>query len=168
MTAVSRQSKYTCRQGDLSDAEEIHILMQQAFADYAKKKNEENDQEKVINSALREELQDVKTDLENNIVMVLSDDDQIIASLRLEEISKQRYLLKRFAVSPDYQNQGLGTMLFQQAVDKLKELNVHYLQLYSSLENEKLICFYKGLGFNCLETDHSKGYERGLWVKTIK
>lgn len=168
MTAVSRQSKYICRQGDLSDAEEIHILMQQAFADYAKKKNEENDQEKVINSALREELQDVKADLENNIVMVLSDDDQIIASLRLEEISKQRYLLKRFAVSPDYQNQGLGTMLFQQAVDKLKELNVHYLQLYSSLENEKLICFYKGLGFNCLETDHSKGYERGLWVKTIK
>jgi ribosomal protein S18 acetylase RimI-like enzyme len=59
-------------------------------------------------------------------------------------------------------------MLFQQAVDKLKKLNAHYLQLYSSLENEKLICFYRGLGFNCLEKDHSKGYERGLWVKTIK
>ncbi len=168
MTAVSRQCKYTCRQGVLADAEEIHILMQQAFADYATKKKEQNDQEKVINSALQEELQAVKADLKDNIVMVLSDGDQIIASLRLEEISEHRYLLKRFAVSPDYQNQGLGTMLFQQAVEKLNELNAQYLQLYSSLENEKLICFYQGLGFNCLETDHSKGYERGLWVKTIK
>ena len=168
MTAVKKKSKYRCRQGDLSDAEEIHILMHRAFADYAKKKNEKNDQEEVINSALREELKAVKVDLENNIVLVLSDGDNIIASLRLEEISKHRYLLKRFAVSPDYQNQGLGTMLFKQAVDRLRELNAHYLQLYSSLENEKLICFYQGLGFNCLETDHSKGYERGLWVKIIK
>lgn len=168
MTAVNSRSKYTCRQGDLADAEEIHILMQQAFADYAKKKNEQNDQEKVINSALREKLQAVKADLENNIVLVLSNGEKIIASLRLEEISKKRYLLKRFAVSPDYQNHGLGTMLFKQAVSKLKELDAHYLQLYSSLENEKLISFYQGLGFNCLETDHSKGYERGLWVKTIK
>ena len=168
MTAVSKKNNYKCREGILADAEEIHVLMQQAFADYAKKKNEENNGEKVINSALREELEAVKADLNNNIVLVLSDGEQIIASLRLEEISEKRYLLKRFAVSPAYQNQGLGTMLFQQAVDKLKKLNAHYLQLYSSLENEKLICFYRGLGFNCLETDHSKGYERGLWVKTIK
>jgi len=164
MTAVSRKNKYTCRQGKLVDAEEIHILMQQAFADYAKK----DDGEKVINSALREELEAVKADLNRNTVLVLSDGDQIIASLRLEEMSEKRYLLKRFAVSPDYQNQGLGTMLFQQAVDKLKNLDAHYLQLYSSLEDKKLISFYRGLGFNCLETDHSKGYERGLWVKTIK
>ncbi|MFN2340615.1 MAG: GNAT family N-acetyltransferase [Halanaerobium sp.] len=168
VTVVDSQNKYTCRQGSLADAEEIHILMQQAFADYAKNKNEQNDGEEVINSALREKLEDVKRDLKNNIVLVLSDGDLIIASLRLEEISDQRYLLKRFAVSPDYQNQGLGTMLFQQAVKKIMELNAHYLQLYSSLENKKLVCFYRHLGFNCLETDHSKGYERGLWVKTIK
>ncbi len=168
MTALNRQSKYKCRQGNLTDAEEIHILMQQAFVDYAKKKNGENNQEKVINSALREELDAVKADLEKNIVLILSDGDQLIASLRLEEISQQRYMLKRFAVSPDYQNQGLGTMLFKNAVAKLKEINAHYVQLYSSLENEKLINFYKGLGFNCLETDHKKGYERGLWVKIIK
>ncbi|RQD77088.1 MAG: N-acetyltransferase, partial [Halanaerobium sp. MSAO_Bac5] len=43
----------------------------------------------------------------------------------------------------------------------------HFLQLYSSLENKKLINFYKGLGFNCVETDHKKGYERGLWVKNL-
>ena len=168
VTALNSQCKYTCRQGSLADAEEIHILMQQAFADYAKKKNKQNNGEEVINSALREKLEDVKTDLENNIVLVLSDADQIIASLRLEKISDKRYLLKRFAVSPDYQNQGLGTMLFQQAVKEIMELNAHYLQLYSSLENKKLVCFYQHLGFNCLETDHSKGYERGLWVKTIK
>ena len=168
MTAVSKKSKYTCRQGCIKDAKSIHNLMQQAFADYAKKKSKKNNQKRVINSALREKLEDVKLDLENNIVLVLSDGEKIIASLRLEEISEKRYLLKRFAVAPGYQNQGLGTMLFEEAVAKLKQVNAQYLQLYSSLENKKLISFYQGLGFNCLETDNKKGYERGLWVKTIK
>lgn len=165
MTAVSSQNEYTCRQGCTKDAEAIHILMQQAFADYGKSKS---DKKEIVNSALKEDLKDIYNDLENNIVLVLSDDEKIIASLRLEEIRDQRYLLKRFAVSPDYQNHGLGTMLFTNAVRKLKEINAHYLQLYSSLENENLIKFYRGLGFNCLETDHKKGYDRGLWVKTLK
>jgi len=168
MTALSKDLKYDCRQAILSDAAEIHNLMQLAFADYAKRKNENRNKKEVINSALREQLSEVKKDLEANIVLVLTDSDKIIASLRLEEISNKRYLLKRFAVSPSYQNQGLGTMLFQEAVEKLRKIDALYLQLYSSLENEKLICFYQGLGFNCLETDNKKGYERGLWIKTIK
>jgi hypothetical protein len=79
MTAVSKKSNYKCREGVLADAEAIHILMQRAFADYAKKKNKENDGEKVINSALREELEAVKADLNNNIVLVLTNGDEIIA-----------------------------------------------------------------------------------------
>lgn len=168
MTAVSKNFKYDCRQAKFSDAAEIHNLMQLAFADYAKRKNENENKKEVINSALREQLSEVKKDLDENIVLVLTDGDKIVASLRLEEISDKRYLLKRFAVSPSYQNQGLGTMLFQEAVEELRKINALYLQLYSSLENEKLICFYQGLGFNCLETDNKKGYERGLWIKTIK
>lgn len=168
MTALSNDIKYDCKQASISDAEEIHNLMKQAFADYAIKKKNKKNKKEVINSALREELKDIKADLGNNIVMILNDGDKIIASLRLEEIRDKRYLLKRFAVAPSYQNQGLGTMIFQKAVEKLKEVGAHYLQLYSSLENKKLVCFYQGLGFNCLETDNKKGYERGLWIKTIK
>ncbi len=166
MAAVSKDIKYDCRQANISDAEEIHKLMQQAFADYAVKNNK--NKKDVINSALREKPEDIILDLKNNIVMVLNDGNKIIASLRLEEIGDKRYLLKRFAVSPAYQDQGLGTMLFEKAVDKLKKINAHYLQLYSSLENKKLICFYQRLGFNCLEKDNKKGYERGLWIKTIR
>lgn len=162
--AFSSKIKYTCRQGLDKDAESIHQLMQAAFADYGKTKNKKK---KIINSALKEKLSDVENDIENNIVMVMLDGSKVIASLRLEEVSDKRYLLKRFAVAPDYQDHGLGSTLFSQAVDKLKEVGAKYVQLYSSLENDKLIKFYKGLGFNCLETDHKKGYERGLWVKTL-
>ena len=166
ITAINDKSNdYKYREAYVSDAEAIHSLMKDAFVDYANKKENE---EEVINSALQEKIKDVRKDLENNIVLVLCDGKKIIASLRLEKISEKRYLLKRFAVSPVYQNQGLGTMLFERAVDKLEQINAHYVQLYSSLEKKKLISFYKGLGFNCLKTDHSKGYERGLWVKTIK
>lgn len=168
MTAVYKKGKYKCRQGTLEDTKAIHVLMQKAFADYAQGKNNKTDQKEIINSALREDLEEVKEDLKNNIVLILSDGKKVIASLRLEEISEKRFLLKRFAVAPKYQNQGLGTMLFEEAVEKLKKIEAQYLQLYSSLENKKLISFYQGLGFNCLETDNKKGYERGLWVKIIK
>lgn len=165
MAVFHSQLKYTCRQGLKQDAEEIHKLMQDAFADYVKSQGKE---EKVVNSALKEDLSDIYDDLENNIVMVLLDNNRVIASLRLEEVSDKRYLLKRFAVAPEYQDHGLGSMLFERAVEKLKQIGASYVQLYSSLENVKLVNFYKGLGFNCLETDHKKGYERGLWVKKIK
>lgn len=164
MAVFHSQLKYKCRQGLKKDAEEIHKLMQDAFADYVKSQGKEN----VVNSALKEDLSDIYDDLENNIVMVLLDNNKVIASLRLEEVSEKRYLLKRFAVAPEYQDHGLGSMLFKRAVEKLNEIGASYVQLYSSLENAKLINFYKGLGFNCLKTDHKKGYERGLWVKKIK
>jgi ribosomal protein S18 acetylase RimI-like enzyme len=165
MAVFHSQLKYTCRQGLKQDAEEIHKLMQDAFADYVKSQGKE---EKVVNSALKEDLSDIYDDLENNIVMVLLDNNKVIASLRLEEVSDKRFLLKRFAVAPNYQDHGLGSMLFERAVEKLIQIGARYVQLYSSLENVKLVNFYKGLGFNCLETDHKKGYERGLWVKKIK
>lgn len=165
MAVFHSQLKYTCRQGLKQDAEEIHKLMQDAFADYVKSQGKE---EKVVNSALKEDLSDIYDDLENNIVMVLLDNNKVIASLRLEEVSDKRFLLKRFAVAPNYQDHGLGSMLFERAVEKLIQIGARYVQLYSSLENIKLVNFYKGLGFNCLETDHKKGYERGLWVKKIK
>jgi len=165
MAAFSSKLKYTCRQCSEEDALQIHKLMQEAFADYGKSNDEKK---KIINSALKEEISDIYNDIKNNIVLVMIDSSKIIASLRLEEVSDKRYLLKRFAVKPDYQNQGLGSMLFKEAVETLKGIGAKYVQLYSSLENEKLIKFYKGLGFNCLETDQKKGYKRGLWVKTIK
>jgi ribosomal protein S18 acetylase RimI-like enzyme len=165
MAAVSSEKKYPCRSGSRADAAAIKNLMQQAFANYGKI---DSQNKKIVNSALAEDLTDIINDLANNIVLVLLADEKIVASLRLEEISQQRFLLKRFAVHPDYQNQGLGTMLFTKAIARLKSENAHYLQLYSSLENKKLINFYRGLGFNCLEVDSKKGYTRGLWVKTIK
>ena len=117
MTALSKKDQYKCREGTAADAVEIHNLMQKAFADYARKKNDQNNKKEVINSALREDLEDIRLDLDQNIVLVLSEGKNIIASLRLEEISEKRFLLKRFAVAPGYQNQGLGTMLFEEAVE---------------------------------------------------
>lgn len=165
MTALNQENKYSCKKASLTDAEAIHILMQQAFADYGSSNHQ---QKEITNSALEEKLQDIKTDLKENMVLVLTEDTKIVASLRLEEISEKRFLLKRFAVAPEFQNQGLGTMIFKEAVKELSRIKAHYLQLYSSLENNKLVNFYQGLGFNCLETDQKKGYQRGLWVKTIK
>ncbi|MCC3145416.1 GNAT family N-acetyltransferase [Halanaerobium sp. Z-7514] len=160
----SPKIEYTCRQASQTDAQGINELMKKAFADYGKTKNKK---QKVVNSALKESIEDIYADIEKNIVLIMLDDEKIIASLRLEEVAEHRYLLKRFAVAPDYQNHGLGSTLFEKAVEKLNEKEAHFLQLYSSLENKKLINFYKGLGFNCVETDHKKGYERGLWVKNL-
>ncbi|ADQ15122.1 GCN5-related N-acetyltransferase [Halanaerobium hydrogeniformans] len=164
LVEFSSKIEYTCRLASQKDAEGINELMKKAFADYGKTKNKN---QKVVNSALKESLEDISEDIEKNIVLIMLDNDKIIASLRLEEVVEHRYLLKRFAVAPDYQNHGLGSKLFKKALEKLNEKNAQFVQLYSSLENKKLINFYQGLGFNCVATDHKKGYERGLWVKKL-
>lgn len=165
MAALNQENDYRCRRASAVDALEIHALMQKSFADYGSSSKKEKC---ILNSALEENIKDIKRDLKENIVLVLTVKTEIIASLRLEEINENRFLLKRFAVMPKYQCQGLGTKLFKEAVRELSKLKAHYVQLYSSLEKQKLISFYQGLGFNCLKTDRKKGYLRGHWVKTIR
>ncbi len=136
---------------------EIYKLVKRAFADYKKGKD---------NPDLEENPKDVLSDIRNNIVLVLKQKDKIVGTLRLVAENNKMYL-KKFAISPDYQNRGFGSQLFVKAEEITKNRNMEEIYLYSSTEDQQLVTFYKELGFCCKKVNTDMGYKRGLWVKKI-
>ncbi|MEJ6951795.1 GNAT family N-acetyltransferase [Natronospora cellulosivora (SeqCode)] len=151
------KNTFNIRKAIEGDVDKIYDLVQRAFSNY---------DANASNPALKESLQDIEYDIRNNIVIILEIDEELVGSLRLE-LEEERVHLKRFAIDPDYQKKGIGTKLYKRAEEEIIKRNINNIYLYATLENEKIVKFYKKLAFNCIDKDNSNGYLRGLWVKKI-
>lgn len=158
MTLFVKRDNYLIRNAVKGDVDEINNLVQRAFFSYGNKGS---------NPASYETIENIEYDLDNNIVLVIEYLGMIVGSLRLIELNNKVFYLKRFSIHPDYQNLGMGTILYYNAEKKLKEKIASCITLHSSTEDRRLISFYKKLGFKCIKKDWEKGYERGFWVKNI-
>lgn len=158
MFPAKEYNDYTIRTASIGDANEIYYLVQRAFSSYGNNG---------CNPVSCETIRDIYFDLENNIVLVLEYRDMIIGSLRLLIHNKSEFYLKRFSIHPDFQNLGMGTELYYQAEEVVKEKGGMRISLHSSIEDQRLISFYKKLGFICLGKDNKNGYRRGFWQKKI-
>jgi len=58
-----------------------------------------------------------------------------------------RCLIEGVRVHEDYRGQGLGTKLFEWAIQRAKEKNCNIVQLTSNKERSEAIRFYESLGF---------------------
>ncbi len=159
MKSLAIKSEFTIRSACNEDKQEIAILVNQAFAEYREGKNV---------SHLEENLQDISRDIEKNEVLILEKENEIIGTLRLESRGENIYYLKRFAIHPQYQGQGLGAILFKEAEKVVKNHNSKTIYLHSSTEDNRLIKFYEKLGLRCIEIEKNIGYARGLWIKKLK
>ncbi|MFW6022643.1 MAG: GNAT family N-acetyltransferase [Halanaerobiaceae bacterium] len=158
MSFPIKKENFQIRFANKGDADEIYYLVQRAFSSYG---------EKGLNPASKETIDDICDDINNNVVLIIEWQGYIVGSLRLVQDKEKSYFLKRFSIHPDYQHQGLGTMLYFYTEEKVREMNGKYIWLYSSTEDIKLIDFYDKLGFECIDRDWINGYERGLWIKKI-
>lgn len=70
--------------------------------------------------------------------------DKVIGSARLRELSPELGNIAYVAVLPEFQNQGIGTQLIEQLIEKAKAQNLKSLRLMSRLS---ALGFYKRLGF---------------------
>jgi len=73
----------------------------------------------------------------------------------------------RFAVSEDQQGLGIGSLLYNAAKIKARELTNTYILLHTALSNPVMISFYEKRGFVLLSEDTSRGYPRGLLGKKL-
>ena len=157
-TSSQKRNEIKIKKAKKDDYEEIYKIVNKAFSEYKKNKN---------NPDLEETPADVLKDIENDIVLVLSKNKKIVGSLRLNEKEKRKLYLKKFAILPEFQNQGFGTLLFEKAEQIAEKSDKKEIYLYSSLENQNLVDFYKNLDFECVEQSDQMGYHRGLWVKVL-
>ena len=167
------------REAEADDYKKIFQLTEKAFKKYEQK----------ISGADRDHLQetvcDVKEDIDRQVVLILEKKDTAVGCLRLKQLSAMEeltseglssfrrkaggeFLLRRFAIDPDLQGQGYGSILLEAAEDRVKAEGGEKIYLFSSLENKRLTSFYRRHGFSCLLVDENKGYRRGLWEKYLK
>lgn len=71
--------------------------------------------------------------------------------------------ISRFAVSRDYRDTGLGVMLMNEAL-KLPISKSGLTLLHTAISNTKMRDFYINRGFRVLDSEASRGYERGLFA----
>lgn len=70
--------------------------------------------------------------------------------------------LQVIAVHPDHQSKGIGKRLYKEAVKRLKETEIEFIELYTR-DDEQANNFYKNLGFEMLlETYDVFGIEKGV------
>jgi GNAT superfamily N-acetyltransferase len=91
---------------------------------------------------------DILDDAKNNYVIVIKNENKIIATGTL------RYThIKRVFVNPNFQGKGLGKLIMQDLEEKAKENNLQLIELHSSLFAKQ---FYDSLNYKMFKIGHVK------------
>lgn len=89
----------------------------------------------------------------NNELIIVEDHQQVIGMLQLTYIpylshkGAWRCLIEAVRVHQDYRGQGVGSLIFEWAIQQAKKRHCFMVQLTSNKERDNAIRFYKKLGF---------------------
>ncbi len=118
--------------------------------------------------AMLETEDDLRRHIIQNHVLVAEHKGELIGTVRLIDRGNGHAYFSRFAVHPHLQQTGVGKMIYQAAEDWLLAQHFQSVELHTALTNEPLVSFYRARGFSLVETDHSRGYPRGLFRKDLQ
>lgn len=106
-----------------------------------------------VNHQYIEAFEIIDNDLNNELIVLESPEKAVIGILQLTYIPYLTYkgswrcLIEGVRVHEDYRGQGLGTQLFEWAIQRAKEKKCNIVQLTSNKERSEAIRFYESLGF---------------------
>lgn len=95
----------------------------------------------------------ISSDNNQELIVVENEDEEIIGTLQL---SFNQYLtyqggiraqIEAVRIRKDQRGSGLGTQMFEWAINRAKDRNAHVLQLTTDKKRPKAIQFYEKLGF---------------------
>jgi N-acetylglutamate synthase-like GNAT family acetyltransferase len=89
------------------------------------------------------------------------DDDKIVGTVSLLEVSNEEYELAKMAVTEKYKSAGIGKMLMEHCIDEATKLDAKKLTLVSNTKLEAAIHVYKKYGFVEIPLPTEVHYERG-------
>lgn len=95
--------------------------------------------------------------IEQNNILVIKDDDKIVASLTYEERkeyvkNKKYYFISYFGVIKEYRRKGLGTMLFDYLKKEIERNGISYIELTSGNHRKAAHYFYRNRNFKIKDT----------------
>ena len=117
-------------------------------------------------AALTETTEDIKKDIDENMVLVAFVDGVPVGSVRVKvNMEEKSAYLYRFGVRLNVQNNGIGKSLMNLVDIKMKELGIKTISLHTGAKVSSLVRFYYGRGFYIDSTTKDKGYVRALLIK---
>ena len=141
------------------DITPIKNITREAFEQYASLCGTKN------LDALNETEEDIKSDIENKIVLVAIMDGIPVGCVRVQIFDDSTAYLTRFCVKADCQKNGIGKLLINHVDEAMKKNCVHKISLHTGKDIDPLIKFYTNNGFLIESTDNSRGYQRALLTK---
>ncbi len=95
--------------------------------------------------------------LKNNKILVIKKDDDIVATVTLEErfeyIKNQKYFfISYLGVSKEHRREGYASKLFEKIEELVKEKHINYLELTSGNQRRDAHYFYKEKEFKIKDT----------------
>jgi N-acetylglutamate synthase-like GNAT family acetyltransferase len=93
-------------------------------------------------------------------IFALVEDDKAIGVCALFKENDDNYELARMAVSPAHQGKGIGDILIQTCLSKLKEIGAKRVHLVSNTKLEPAINLYKKHGFETVSLGQHPVYAR--------
>lgn len=172
---------YELRVAVKSDAYAISLLLRKAMLTYCANSCISSN----LLEAMNEDLSAIEHRIENNCCLCCFKDGEAVATITLGIIDTPLKLsfsdktysclasyqkvgyISRFAVREDCRNEGLGNKLMSEALSKARENNLQAVLLHSSVSNKTMSEFYSKRGFIVLDSEDSRGYQRGLFLNSL-
>ena len=98
-------------------------------------------------------FENISSDNNQELIVVENEDEEIIGTLQLSFIQYLTYQggiraqIEAVRIRKDQRGSGLGTQMFEWAINRAQERNAHVLQLTTDKKRPKAIQFYEKLGF---------------------
>lgn len=154
------QSLFQVRYAEYEDIYDIMSITKEAFVKYEEMAGVTG------LPALNETYEDIKSDIDNKVVLIALQDGAPVGSVRVEvDEENHTAYLSRFGVKVTSQNNGIGKSIMN-LVDRIMiKKGVKSISLHTGAKITSLIRFYYGRGFYIDSTDKSRGYIRALLKK---
>jgi GNAT superfamily N-acetyltransferase len=98
-------------------------------------------------------FENISKDNNQELIVIENDENEIIGTLQLTFIQYLTYQggtraqIEAVRIRKDQRGTGLGTKMFEWAINRAKERNAHVLQLTTDKKRPKAIKFYENIGF---------------------
>jgi GNAT superfamily N-acetyltransferase len=152
------------RPAEPSDAEDIRNILQASYGEYQAALNLAEPP-----AALKESPEDILAAIESQTVYVaVYNRMKTIGTIRVRKATGDVAYISRFAVVPNWQEDGAGTALMDAAVEWAREQGCRAVALHTAVKMLKIARFYYGCGFYVHSVEAGRGYRRGLFVKELE
>lgn len=170
------------RKAERSDAPQVSDLIHEAMESYRR----DSGITKGMLESLTESIESVEDRIEKNHCLCLFADDTPVGTVTVSIIdnpmkynfSKKTYkvlkdyekaaYISRFAVADALRKTGLGLRLMDAALDLPECKDCGIVLLHTAVSNKNMCEFYANRGFSLVDSEPSRGYERGLFAKIIR